>query len=194
MSTVDKLKKLPALVSKAAKAVERAAPKITALQDAVALEGRLFGGSYGMVLGGPFAPKGSPKYNTIVQGREQYNAARVEAGLPEVSDWRKRPEQLMQRLPLRSEAPIAAPQDEALRLAQQRATLPVKQGGLGLPADNTPEQRAAAMGFTQDAYHGTPIFDNGIGGNILRFNPNASVEMARRKPSSTCSRKGAASF
>jgi hypothetical protein len=77
----------------------------------------------------------------------------------------------------------AAPQDEALRLAQQRAALPVKKGGLGLPADNTPEQRAAAMGFTQDAYHGTPIFDNGIGGNILRFNPNASVEMARRKPS-----------
>jgi len=40
-----------------------------------------------------------------------------------------------------------APQDEALRLAQERAALPVEQGGLGLPVDNTPEQRAMAMGF-----------------------------------------------
>ena len=58
----------------------------------------------------------------------------------------------------------AAPQDEALRLAQQRAALPVKQGGLGLPADNTPQQRAAAMGFDKTAYHATDAdilaFDN----------------------------------
>ena len=38
------------------------------------------------------------------------------------------------------------PQEEALRLAQQRAALPPSQGGLGLPANNTAEQRAAAMG------------------------------------------------
>jgi len=74
-------------------------------REAVELEGKLFGGSYGMVLGGPFAPKGSAKYKMIEQAREQYNAYRVEAGLPEVSDWRKRPEQLMQGLPSRSEAP-----------------------------------------------------------------------------------------
>jgi len=49
----------------------------------------------------------------------------------------------------------AAPQDEALRLAQQRAALPVEQHGLGLPAGNTPQQRAAAMGFDTPAYHGT---------------------------------------
>jgi hypothetical protein len=48
-----------------------------------------------------------------------------------------------------------APQDEAMRLAQQRAGLPVEQGGLGLPANNTPEQRAAAMGFDRDTYHGS---------------------------------------
>jgi hypothetical protein len=48
----------------------------------------------------------------------------------------------------------AAPQDEALRLAQQRAALPPSQGGLGLPADNTPMQRATAMGFIKDTYHG----------------------------------------
>jgi hypothetical protein len=48
-----------------------------------------------------------------------------------------------------------APQDEALRLAQERAALPVEQGGLGLPVDNTPEQRAMAMDFDTSAYHGT---------------------------------------
>ena len=47
------------------------------------------------------------------------------------------------------------PQQAALDLAQQRAALPVSQGGLGLPAGNTAEQRAAAMGFNTDAYHGT---------------------------------------
>ena len=39
-----------------------------------------------------------------------------------------------------------APQAEALKLAQQRASLPPAKGGLGLPADNTPQQRAKAMG------------------------------------------------
>jgi hypothetical protein len=48
----------------------------------------------------------------------------------------------------------AAPQDEALRLAQLRAALPPSQGGLGLPENNTPMQRAAAMGFVKDTYHG----------------------------------------
>jgi hypothetical protein len=48
------------------------------------------------------------------------------------------------------------PQEEALRLAQQRAALPIEQGGLGLPANNTPEQRAKAMGWNNDVYHATP--------------------------------------
>jgi hypothetical protein len=48
-----------------------------------------------------------------------------------------------------------APQDEALRLAQQRAALPPSQGGLGLPASNTPEQRATAMRRDTGAYHGS---------------------------------------
>jgi hypothetical protein len=50
---------------------------------------------------------------------------------------------------------FAAPQDEALRLAQERAALPVERGGLGLPPNNTSEQRAAAMGFDTPAYHAT---------------------------------------
>lgn len=46
------------------------------------------------------------------------------------------------------------PQAEAIKLAQQRAALPISKGGLGLPANNTAAERAAAMGFN-DAYHGT---------------------------------------
>jgi hypothetical protein len=53
-----------------------------------------------------------------------------------------------------AKAARVAPQDEAMRLAQQRAALPPSQGGLGLPADNTPMQRATAMGFIKDTYHG----------------------------------------
>jgi len=46
------------------------------------------------------------------------------------------------------------PQDEAMALAQQRAALPVKQGGLGLPASNTAAERAAIM-FPKEVLHGT---------------------------------------
>ena len=40
-------------------------------------------------------------------------------------------------------------------LAQKRAALPVEQGGLGLPPNNTAEQRAKAMGFVGEGYHGS---------------------------------------
>ena len=58
------------------------------------------------------------------------------------------------------------PQQAALDLAQQRAALPVSEGGLGLPANNTPMDRARAMGFETPALHGsgTP--------NINAFDPN----------------------
>jgi len=39
--------------------------------------------------------------------------------------------------------------------AQRVAALPVEQGGLGLPANNTAMDRARAMGFDTDAFHGT---------------------------------------
>ena len=39
--------------------------------------------------------------------------------------------------------------------AQRNAALPVEQGGLGLPANNTAMDRAGAMGFDTPAYHGT---------------------------------------
>jgi len=62
-----------------------------------------------------------------------------------------------------------APQDEALRLAQQRAALPVEQHGLGLPADNTPQQRADAMGFDRDVYHGTTMDFNKFAGRLPTY-------------------------
>jgi hypothetical protein len=40
-------------------------------------------------------------------------------------------------------------------LAQQRAALPVSEGGLGLPTTNTAMDRANAMGFDTRAYHAT---------------------------------------
>lgn len=49
----------------------------------------------------------------------------------------------------------AAPRQEALDTAQRNAALPIEEGGLGLPKDNTPEMRAAAMGFDTPVYHGT---------------------------------------
>ena len=55
---------------------------------------------------------------------------------------------------VRIKAP-SAPQERAMRLAQQRAALPIERGGLGLPANNTAEQRAMAMGINTDAYHGS---------------------------------------
>jgi hypothetical protein len=60
--------------------------------------------------------------------------------------------------------------EAAQKLAQKRAALPVDQGGLGLPKNNTSEQRAEAMGFTGEGYHGS-LYD------IEKFNPNkASTE------------------
>lgn len=58
-----------------------------------------------------------------------------------------------------------APRQEALDTAQRNAALPIEEGGLGLPKDNTPEMRAKAMGFDTDAYHGTNT------GDIFAFDP-----------------------
>ena len=51
------------------------------------------------------------------------------------------------------------PQQAALNLAQKRAALPVEQGGLGLPANNTAADRAKAMGFNVNnpLYHATDV-------------------------------------
>lgn len=51
---------------------------------------------------------------------------------------------------------FAYPQEEAMMLAQQRAALPLEQGGLGLLEKNTAADRAKAMGFDTDTLHGSP--------------------------------------
>jgi hypothetical protein len=53
---------------------------------------------------------------------------------------------------------VAAERLEALRIAQQNAAKPVSEGGLGLRPDNTPEERAQALGY-QPFYHGTQRLD-----------------------------------
>ena len=45
--------------------------------------------------------------------------------------------------------------EEAHKTAQKNAAKPVSEGGLGLPPDNTAMDRAKAMGFGEDGYHGT---------------------------------------
>jgi hypothetical protein len=59
---------------------------------------------------------------------------------------------------------VNGPQSEALRLAQQRAALPPSKGGLGLPANNTPQQRARAMDFEERGFHETECanIENGL--------------------------------
>ena len=49
--------------------------------------------------------------------------------------------------------------EKAHKLAQQRAALPVSEGGLGLHPQNTAMERAKALGFDSDVYHGTPSPD-----------------------------------
>jgi hypothetical protein len=70
---------------------------------------------------------------------------------------------------------------ERMAIAQRNAALPVSEGGLGLPANNTAAQRAEAMGYNLPVYHGTNadinVFDvTGKGktagaGSFLTTNP-----------------------
>jgi len=92
-----------------------------------------------------------PQYNEAVKGQTQ------KQNPPSFEQWKaiNYPEgtQGLQNVPQKQT--FKYPQEEAMRLAQQRAALPIEQGGLGLPANNTPEQRAKAMGFNTEGFHGT---------------------------------------
>jgi len=61
----------------------------------------------------------------------------------------------MYREPQPVEKSASYPRQEALDKAQRNAALPIEEGGLGLPKDNTPEMRAEAMGYKTPVYHGT---------------------------------------
>jgi hypothetical protein len=66
-------------------------------------------------------------------------------------------------LPMMGMIRKAAPQDEALKIAQRNAAKPVGKGGLGLPKNNTPMDRARAMGFDIEAYKGMSPYDSRTG-------------------------------
>jgi hypothetical protein len=62
----------------------------------------------------------------------------------------------------------------AHEIAQRNASLPIEQGGLGLPVGNTAMDRAKAMGYDIDAYHGT------TNPNIEAFDPLMSKGARQR--------------
>jgi len=64
----------------------------------------------------------------------------------------------------RTKAPVG--QELKLREAARVASLPVEQGGLGLPIGNTPAMRAEALGYT-DYLHGTQRLDRLLEGKNL---------------------------
>ncbi len=58
--------------------------------------------------------------------------------------------------------------EQAHLTAQRNAALPVNQGGLGLAPDNTAMDRARAMGFDTDVYHGTGADIDGFTKRFLK--------------------------
>ena len=88
-------------------------------------------------------------------------------------------EQAQQIKKQREQPSFQYPQQAALDLAQQRAALPVDQGGLGLPARNTPEMRAKSMNYTKEMFHetsGKKIEDGLLGFDVKRVGAAASDE------------------
>lgn len=62
--------------------------------------------------------------------------------------------------------PIGRSKTTPMEIAQKNAALPVSEGGLGLPANNTAAERAAAQGYI-DYYHGTERLDRFLEGKSL---------------------------
>ena len=68
--------------------------------------------------------------------------------------------------------------EQAHLTAQRNAALPFEKGGLGLPANNTAMDRARAMGFDVEAYHGSPLPDAAEAGNLKISYPEEAVFLA----------------
>jgi len=83
----------------------------------------------------------------------------------------------MYREPIQSGQAMSVPAKTEFELAhdtaQRNAALPIEQGGLGLPANNTAMDRAKAMGFDTHAYHGTnadiKAFDQSMAGDNVQY-------------------------
>lgn len=89
------------------------------------------------------------KGDTLVFKQDRYAQELIASGVKPKTAYQRAKTEIAEN------QPSPYPQQAALDLAQQRAALPVEQGGLGLPRSNTAEQRAKAMGFDMETYHGT---------------------------------------
>jgi len=98
---------------------------------------------------------------------DEFPSGRVDFRMPAAKGWRiQNPEINTPKRPLTEF-------EQAHLTAQRNAALPFEKGGLGLPANNTAMDRARAMGFDVEAYHGTsadfPEFSlggYGVHGNV----------------------------
>lgn len=80
------------------------------------------------------------KGDTLVFKQDRYAQELIASGVKPKTAYQRAKTEIAEN------QPSPYPQQAALNLAQQRAALPIEQGGLGLPADNTATQRAKAMG------------------------------------------------
>lgn len=120
--------------------------------------------------GDPVSARG-PGMGPIMAGPEDYLAGSFDAitpGIPVNALTPLVPGMISRRGARRAmSAPRLAPQDNALAIAQRNAALPVENGGLGLPPNNTAMDRARAMGWVRadDDYYGgmhrPPMSDSG---------------------------------
>jgi len=89
------------------------------------------------------------KGDTLVFKQDKYAQELIASGVkPKTAYQRARTE-------ITENQPSPYPQQSSLDLAQQRAALPIEQGGLGLPANNTAMDRAKAMKFEERGFHET---------------------------------------
>ena len=73
--------------------------------------------------------------------------------------------------------PFVYPRQAVLDTAQKNAALPVEQGGLGLRPDNTPMERARALGHDMNQFHETTA-ENAEGIAANGFDPRRPVAAA----------------
>jgi hypothetical protein len=96
---------------------------------------------------------------------DEFPSGRVDFRMPSVKGWRIQQPKIYapktlnagfmgQRGSVGTQRPLTE-FEQAHLIAQQNAALPVSQGGLGLAPDNTAMDRARALGFDVDVYHGT---------------------------------------
>ena len=89
------------------------------------------------------------KGDTLVFKQDRYAQELIASGVKPKTAYQRA------RVEITENQPSPYPQQAALDLAQQRAALPIEQGGLGLPVGNTAMDRAKAMKFEERGFHET---------------------------------------